>query len=361
MNYSKNASTHMGTSKANLSPASGATNNVPSSFPSWWTTSASNTPGVNMRITSEPFSKSTTRSPLIGLVHDTSASLSIGTTPNVHLSMPGYVTKALKQFHHPKPVIPQHTPFPSTPIKYGAKKQYAKLPSTSPALNKTDKRFIQQVCGKFLFLGRSVDPTLLCPISVIASQSAQPTKDTMKQTHQLLDYLASQEDAVLTYNASDMILGVHSDASYLSEPNARSRASGHFFLSNNAAVPPNNGAILNIAHIIKHIMASATEAKLGALYITAHEAVFLRIILEELGHRQPATPIQTDTVMAEGVINGKVQPKRTKAMDMRFHWLSDRECQEQFCIYWRPVYQPSLIVLALKPIDKASRLAQYDY
>jgi hypothetical protein len=23
-------------------------------------------------------------------------------------------------------------------------------------------------------------------------------------------------------------------------------------------------------------------------------------------------------------------------MDMRFHWLRDRQCQEQFRIYWRP-------------------------
>ncbi|KAL7481387.1 hypothetical protein ACHAW6_007070 [Cyclotella cf. meneghiniana] len=254
----------------------------------------------------------------------------------VHLSMSGHVTKALKQFHHPKPATPQHVPFPNTPIKYGAKKQYAKPLSTSPPLNKADKRFIQKVCGKFLFLGCAVDPTFLCPISAIASQSAQPTEDTMTQTRQLLDYLASQEDAVLTYNASEMILGVHSNVSYLSEPNASSRAGSHFFLSTNAPIPPNNGAILNIAHIIKHVMASATEAELGALYITAHVAVYLRIILEELGHPQPATPIQTDNTMAKGVINGKVQPKRTKAMDMRFHWLRDRECQDQFRFYWRP-------------------------
>ena len=80
----------------------------------------------------------------------------------------------------------------------------------------------------------------------------------MKQAKQLLDYLASQEEAVITYNSSDMVLGVHSDASYLSEPKARSRAGGHFFLSNNNNIPPNNGAILNIAHIIKHVMSSAT-------------------------------------------------------------------------------------------------------
>eukprot|EP00804_Cyclotella_cryptica_P018634 CCRYP_011441-RC/>CCRYP_011441-RC protein AED:0.43 eAED:0.43 QI:0/-1/0/1/-1/0/1/0/182 len=133
-----------------------------------------------------------------------------------------------------------------------------------------------------------------------------------------------------------MVLAAHSDASYLSEPQARSRAGGHFFLSSNADIPPNNGAILNIAHIIKHVMASATEAELAALFITAREAVYIRIILMELGHKQPATPLQTDNAMAEAVTNGKVQPKSTKAMDMHFHWLHGRECQEQFRIYWRP-------------------------
>ena len=68
-------------------------------------------------------------------------------------------------------------------------------------------------------------------------------------------------------------------------------------------------------------MASAMEAELAALYIMAREAVYMRIIIEELGHNQPPTPLQTDNVMAEAVINGKVQLKQTKAMDMRFHWL----------------------------------------
>lgn len=195
---------------------------------------------------------------------------------------------------------------------------------------------MQQVCGKLLFLGRAVDSTLLCPISAIAAQASTPTTDTLEQTIQLLDYLASQEEAVLTYRASDMQLAAHSDASYLSEPKARSRAGGHFFLSDGTDKAPNNGAVLNIAHIIKHVMASATEAELAALYIMAREAVYIRIILDELGHKQAATPLQTDNAAAEKVANKKVQPKRTKAMDMRFHWLRDRECQEQFKIYWRP-------------------------
>ena len=107
-------------------------------------------------------------------------------------------------------------------------------------------------------------------------------------------------------------------------------------MSNDSIIPQSNGEVLNIAHIIKHVMTSATEAELVALYIMAREAVYIRIILEELGHKQPPTPLQTDNSMADAVFNGKVQPKRTKAMDMRFHWLIDRECQQQFRMYWRP-------------------------
>jgi hypothetical protein len=130
--------------------------------------------------------------------------------------MPKYVTEALKQFRHIAKK-PQYAPYPCFPIQYGAKKQYATQESKAPLLdNKAKaKRFIQQVCGKFLFLGRAVDSTLLCPISTITSQSSsKPTKDTMRQTLQLLNYLSTKEDAILSYYTSDMVLAVHSNASY---------------------------------------------------------------------------------------------------------------------------------------------------
>ena len=104
--------------------------------------------------------------------------------------MLGYVKKSLKQFQHLPPATKQHAPFQCAQINYGAKKQYATQSSTALLLDKKGKKYIQQVCGKFFFLGRAVDPTLLCPISAIASQSAKPTEDTLRQTKQLLDYLS---------------------------------------------------------------------------------------------------------------------------------------------------------------------------
>ncbi len=84
----------------------------------------------------------------------------------------------------------------------------------------------------------------------------------------LLGYCASQEEAVLTYHASDMILAIHSDAGYLNESKSRSRAGGHFFVPNT----PNNGAVFTIAQIIDAVMSSAAEAEVGALFINASHA-----------------------------------------------------------------------------------------
>jgi len=70
----------------------------------------------------------------------------------------------------------------------------------------------------------------------------------------------------------------------------------------------NNGAVLNIAHIFKNLMSLANEAELAGLYyITARKVVYIRIILQELGHKQPPmSPQTTKNAMADAVINGKV-------------------------------------------------------
>jgi hypothetical protein len=60
----------------------------------------------------------------------------------------------------------------------------------------------------------------------------------MAMVKQLLDYCASQEKAIMTFKASDMVLQVHSDAGYMNKKKSHSRAGGHFFLSNKDTSPP---------------------------------------------------------------------------------------------------------------------------
>ena len=82
----------------------------------------------------------------------------------------------------------------------------------------------------------------------------------MIKVKQFLNYVFTHPDAIVTYQAIDMVLAAHNDASYLSEANACSQAGGHFFMSSNTPCPHNNGAVLTIAQIIKAVMSLAAEA-----------------------------------------------------------------------------------------------------
>ncbi len=104
-------------------------------------------------------------------------------------------------------------------------------------------------------------------------------------------------------------------------------------------IPINNGAVLNILQIIKAVMSSAAEAKLSMLFINAKMAVSIRRTLEEMGHSQSLTPIQTDNLIAHALLTNKILPKALKAMDMRFHWLHCRSAQDQYRYYWKPRMQ----------------------
>ena len=179
--------------------------------------------------------------------------------------MPGYIEKALIRFGHTPPNKPQLQPHPHTVPTYGATIQYAKHIDQSSKATEEQQQYIQQVIGVLLYYGRSVDSTILVALSSLASAQAAPTEYTMELIKWLLDYVATNPETILTYERSDMILAIHSDASYLSKASARSRVGGHFFCSSDVSDPPNNGAVLNISKILKAVMSSAAEAELWAL------------------------------------------------------------------------------------------------
>eukprot|EP00957_Ditylum_brightwellii_P015283 1151588-Ditylum_brightwellii.AAC.1 len=67
-------------------------------------------------------------------------------------------------------------------------------------------------------------------------------------------------------------------------------------------------------------MVSAAEVELGTLFVNAKEAAALWVTLEELGHLQPATPIQVDNSTAYGIVISSIQQRKSKAIDMQFYW-----------------------------------------
>ena len=197
--------------------------------------------------------------------------------------MPNYVPKQLLTYGLPPPKRAQHTPFEPRPINYGTKYDTIIHEDPGKLLGDADKKYIQQVLGRFLYYTWAIDMKVLLALNDIATQQAKPTKSTMKRVHQLLDYMATNPKAIIRFRASDMILNIQSNSSYCSAGRGRSRAGGYFFLG---IIPVNgqpiklNGNIHITCAILKLVAASAVEAELGALFLNAREAKLLRITLQ---------------------------------------------------------------------------------
>ncbi len=134
-------------------------------------------------------------------------------------------------------------------------------------------------------------------------------------------------------------MNVHSDASYLSEDKARSRASGHFFMgslpSNNKPIRL-NGAFFTLCKILKFAVASAAKAELGALFLACQEGMIFRLTLEEMGHPQPKTPVHCDNATTVGNTNNSIKRQQSRSMEMRHFWVADKEAQNIFSFHWHP-------------------------
>ena len=97
-----------------------------------------------------------------------------------------------------------------------------------------------------------------------------------------------------------------------------------------------NGAIFIFRGILKCVVASAAEAELAALFLNRKEGKVIRLILQELGHKQPSTPMHCDNKTAAGIANDTVKKQRSRSMEMRFFWITDQVKNGSFDVQWHP-------------------------
>ena len=147
---------------------------------------------------------------------------------HVDISMPGYIRNKLQKYGHTMPKRLQTCPYSPEPKKYGSEAPPPLPPDATPKLDARGVKRIQKIVGSILYYTRAADMTVLMALSSIAMEQTKATERTVARCTQLLGYLAGQADAKVGYHTSDMIMNIHSDASYLSEEKARSRTCGHF-------------------------------------------------------------------------------------------------------------------------------------
>ena len=152
--------------------------------------------------------------------------------------MTKHTAEALKKLQHVPPSKPQHSPAKHAIPTHGAKALCADdSEQFEPILGDDSIKHVQRAVGIVLHCAIALDNTYLMALSDIAAAQSKATKSTMDALKHLLDYLATHQKAETRHKENPIVLHAHSNGSYLSEPKARSRAAGYFFLSDNPTQP----------------------------------------------------------------------------------------------------------------------------
>ncbi len=120
-----------------------------------------------------------------------------------------------------------------------------------------------------------------------------------------------------------MRLWAAADAGYLGEPKARSRAGGVLWLGDDQGKV--SAPLASSTAIISLVVASAAEAEYAALQLTGTQAVWARTILCGLGYEQKGpTTLFTDNDCARNLASRNAKQRKTKGIDMKYHWTRSR-------------------------------------
>ena len=214
--------------------------------------------------------------------------------------------------------------------QYGAKVQISYNKDDSSPLSATDTTTLQAITDSLLYYARAVDPTMLPAVNAIASSQARPSTMVRDAAIRLLQYARAYPANAVEFHKSKMDLILQTDASYLSRSNSRSVAGGIGNFGDASNPSKENGMVYAMSSIIDVIVASAGEAEYGTTFLNAQQGVHLRNIAFAMGHPQGVTPILCDNLFAIGLATDTIKQKRSKSIDMRFHWIRDRIRQGQF-------------------------------
>ena len=252
----------------------------------------------------------------------------------ISLSYPSYIPDLLTRLDIPN-LRTRKSPCVYVPPVFGSKEpQVAHADDSAPA-SKEELATLQIIIGSILYYARAVDATMLTAVCLLSSQQAAPTANTMRAAFRLLGYAKLHPNHCLVFKPSDMILRIHSDASYLNRNKSGSTAGGYHYLG---TTDPEfyNGPVFCHCTLIPVKCQAVSEAEYAGVFCNGQVGVDGRNILRSLGHPQPPTAIYCDNECAIGLAEQTMRTKKSKSIDMRFDWIQDRVRQQQFQVIFVP-------------------------
>ena len=123
-------------------------------------------------------------------------------------------------------------------------------------------------------------------------------------------------------------------------PKEKIRIAGYFYLSDTyiqgSGSPSTklNGPINTECQLLKHVVSSAADAETSGIFLNYKAAIWIKHMLEALGHHKKYIPLKTDNSTTDAFSHSSFKEKRSKVWDVRLYWIKNRVTAKEFYIYW---------------------------
>ena len=230
-----------------------------------------------------------------------------------------YLTKVVERFGM------TNAKYARTPLPTG----YIPVPNQGE-VNPQMRSEFQQVIGSLLYIMLGTRPDIAFAVTKLAQFAANPSKEHLDKARYIVRYLAGTANYALVFNgASNKGLIAYTDSDYAADPVKRRSTTGYFFKLA-------NGIITWQSRAQKTIALSATEAEYMALSDCSRQAVWIQNIFSELGLPIKPVPICADNEGGIFIASNPVQERRTKHIDVRYHYVCDCIEQKRIDVVWIP-------------------------
>jgi hypothetical protein len=252
---------------------------------------------------------------------------------SVTIRQPGYIDEMLKQHNVTGKAI--------TP---GTQKLFEVNPDSKP-VNRT--LFLSKLM-KGMYLTKRTRPDALLEMTHLATRSAAPTEDDMAKLDRVYMYFNATRDLPLVLKPDSLDLFASVDASYGNHVDSK----GHSGIVLTLGL--NGGPIFAQSCKQKIVTKSSTEAELVALNDGVSQIMWTRNLLRDLGIVQdkPTVVFQDNQSTIQIAAGGPGQKGRTKHMDIRYFYVSERLQNKDIVLQYQPTADMVADILT-KPLGGA--------
>lgn len=257
---------------------------------------------------------------------------------SLYLHSYGYIQRLLRRFNF-EDIKPSSVPAdPSTVLS----KQSIPINEKVP---------YREAIGSLIFLAITTRPDIMFAVSLVSRFQENPGQSHWNAVKRIFKYLKQTQDLGITYSSdpNDFNLIGFSDSDYAGDVDCRKSTSGYIFKIA-------GGAVSWASRLQSTVSTSTTEAEYVAASAAVKEAIWLKQLLCDINMFQSvckseSVPLFIDNQSAIKLIKNPVLHKRTKHIDICFHFVREKYENKEISVSYVAT-ENQLADIFTKPLPK---------